>query len=285
MMSIKTSLIITVYNRVHLLRKALISLRNQTMLPDEIILSDDGSDEDIPANIRDITASFNIPVKFISQSKKGFRLAKCRNNGVLQAEGDLLIFLDQDLLHTKDFIKTFIDKNRKGTFITSYPIRLTEKQSRFITEKKIIAGEYSSVITTKQLNKIKKQYLKDRLSTVLYHLKLENNKPKIRGGACAINREDYFAVNGYDENFNAWGSEDDDIRRRLYKYGVYGINPFYSDYPLHLYHEPFHVDGKREHKEYINLRIKEVAEGDFKCRYGITNPLDGEEPEIRILNG
>lgn len=280
----KTSLIITVYNRSHLLRKALLSLKNQTVLPDEIILSDDGSDEDIPGSIEDIISPFSIPVKFVSQNKNGFRLAKCRNNGVINSSGDLLIFLDQDLIHTKDFIKIFIEHSKPGRFITSYPIRLTEEQSNSINEEKIKSYYFDEVITAGQKRKIKKQFAKDGFSAILNHLNLQRGKPKIRGGACAINRSDYFAVNGYDENFNAWGSEDDDIRRRLYKYGIHGINPFYNQYPLHLYHEPFHVDGERKNKEYTDKRILEIAKGNFRCQFGIENPLVDERLKIIDLN-
>ena len=282
---LRTSLIITVYNRSHLLRKALLSLSNQSVLPDELILSDDGSDEDILKNIKDIIDKIGVPVKFVSQKKDGFRLAKCRNNGVRASSGDLLIFLDQDLIHTVDYIKTFVNNYKPGRFLTSYPIRLSEEQSDSITEERIRSKNFLELTTSQQRKKIKKQFFKDGLSTVLYYVKLENKKPKIRGGACAINRDDYYAVNGYDENFNAWGNEDDDIRRRLYKYGVGGLNPFYKEFPLHLYHEPFHSDGLRENKEYNDKRMAEIESGDYKCSYGIESPLGSEEPVVTDLVG
>ncbi len=105
---IKTSLIITVFNRSNLIRKALLSLQNQSVKPNELILSDDGSTEDIISSISDIVGKFDFPVKYVRQENKGFRLAKTRNNGVRNSNGDLIIFLDQDLIHTKNLIETFI---------------------------------------------------------------------------------------------------------------------------------------------------------------------------------
>lgn len=279
---IKVSLIITVYNRVKLLRKSLISLKNQSTLPDELIISDDGSSEDIVSGISDIIKQFNFPVKLVRQEKEGFRLAKCRNNAVKISTGDFLIFLDQDIIHTENFIKIFLENKKEKRFVTSYPIRLTEKQSEKITEGIIDSGEYLFIINDQQLNKIKKQFIKDYVSYIGHKLYLVKQKPKLRGGVCAINRNDYFAVNGYDEKFIGWGNEDDDIRKRLYKLGVSGFNPFYSEYPLHLYHEPFHDSGKRVNAEYSNNRSKQISFGNYFCEYGI-NQTDTEQLKITEL--
>lgn len=281
---IKVSLIITVFNRKHLLRKALLSLRQQSELPDEIIISDDGSEEDILKGIADIVGQMHIPMKFVTQENKGFRLAKCRNNGVRISSGNFLIFMDQDLIQSKNYIKTFISNQKTKTFITSYPIRLTENQSLSITEKKIIDNDYINIITKAQTNKIKRQFLKDNFSSFLNKINLDKNKPKIRGGACAINRIDYEAVNGYDENFTSWGSEDDDMKRRLNKYGVSGINPFYNEYPLHLHHEPFHINGERNNKLYNDRRKTEIGKGEYYCRFGLFNPLGDDKIGLIELN-
>ena len=268
--STKTTLIITVYNRIHLLRKSLISLKKQSNLPDELIISDDGSSEDIASGISDIIKQFNFPVKLVRQEKQGFRLAKCRNNAVKISTGDFLIFLDQDIIHTENYIKTFLENKKEKRFVTSYPIRLTEKQSEKITEEIIDSGEYLFIINAQQLNKIKKQFIKDYVSYIGHKLYLVKQKPKLRGGVCAINRNDYFAVNGYDEKFIGWGNEDDDIRKRLYSFGVSGYNPFYLEFPLHLYHEPFHNSGERVNINYSSVRSTEIAKGNYYCKNGIS---------------
>ena len=102
----RLSVIVSVYNRAHFLKDCLLSLTNQSELPDEIIITDDGSQEDIISEIKPELDLFSISIKFVTQQDKGFRLAKCRNNGVRESYGDFLLFLDQDLLFTKNFIKT-----------------------------------------------------------------------------------------------------------------------------------------------------------------------------------
>ena len=149
----KVSLIITVYNRVNLLRKCLISLNYQSVKPDELIISDDGSDENILDGISDIIKNLSLPTIYVSQKHEGFRLAKCRNNGVRVSGGDLLIFLDQDLFLTKNYLRTFVEHQKENRFLTSYPIRLSKEQSENITEEKIKNYSFMEYLNKKQRDK------------------------------------------------------------------------------------------------------------------------------------
>src|SRR5262249_14161034 len=50
-------------------------------------------------------------------------------------------------------------------------------------------------------------------------------------------RADYERVNGYDENFQGWGCEDDDLRYRLRKVGVQIESILRWTCTYHLWHE------------------------------------------------
>jgi len=258
----------------------LLSLQNQSVTPSEIILSDDGSDDDIVGGIEDIVKEFNYPVKYIKQPHKGFRLSRCRNNGVKISSGDILVFMDQDIIPTKNYLKTFIQHSKNKRFLTSYPVRLDEKQSELITENLIKDYDYLKIVNRKQIRKIKKQYIKDLISFFGLKIGFVKQKPKLRGGVCAINKADYYLVNGYDEMFKGWGNEDDDIRKRLYKAGVKGFNPFLSEFPMHLYHEPFHHLGKRVNQNYVDSKKEKIKNGLFKCGLGVLNTDSDDENEI-----
>lgn len=280
---IKTSIIITVYNRSYLLRKALLSLQNQSVKPDELILSDDGSDEDIISDIKEIVKDFEFPVKFVKQANKGFRLAKCRNNGVRSSTGDFLIFIDQDIIHTKNLLQTFISNQKDKRFLTSTRVYLSKEQSEKITEEKIVEDNYAHIIEENQREELGKQYRKDKIYYYLHKLRLKD-KPSLRGFYHAINREDFIAINGYDEKYIGWGNEDDDICRRLYKIGVEGFNPIFSEYPLHLYHELFNVDNERINLDYHVKRKNEISKGFFRPKFGLDNPFDEDTFEVIELN-
>ncbi len=280
---IKTSLIITVYNRSNLLRKALLSLQNQSVKPDELILSDDGSDEDIKRIIRDIVSRFTFPVKFIQQEHKDFRLAKCRNNGIRAASGNFLIFLDQDLIHTKNLIRTFIMNQKENRFLSGMPIWLDEEASLKIAEDKIKSGNYSQLIDENLTKRISKQYRKDKIYYYLHKMSL-TNQPRMRGGFCALNKADLEKINGYDEKYIGWGNEDDDVARRLYQMGAEGYNPFRDEYAIHLYHPPAKEGSERVNLEYDAIRDREIKKGKFWSEYGLNNPYGDDKYTVTKLN-
>jgi len=284
---VKTSLIITVFNRSASLRKALLSLNNQSIKPDELILSDDGSEEDIVSAISGIVRKFNFPVKYVKQANKGFRLAKARNNGVRNAEGNLIIFLDQDLIHTKGLIKTFITNWKEKRFITGMPVWLGEEQTLKITEQKIIDNDFLHLIDENLIDGIVKQFKKDRTYYYLHKLKL-TNQPRLRGGICAINREDFEKINGYDEKFIGWGAEDDDLGKRLYKIGIEGFNPFLDEYAIHLFHPKAVILDKgvkeQANYQYYQKKKHEIQKGNYRAEFGLDNPYDEDKFTVVKLN-
>lgn len=283
----KTSLIITVFNRSNLIRKSLLSLMNQSVMPDELILSDDGSSEDIISAISGITKGFNFPVKYVRQENKGFRLAKTRNNGVRNSSGDFLIFLDQDLIHTTKLIETFIKNKKKNRFITGMPIWLDKQTSVQLTEKKISDSSFDEFISLEEIDKIKKQFHKDKRYYFIHKLKL-TNQPRLRGGICAINKSDFEKINGYDEKFIGWGAEDDDVGSRLYKIGLEGYNPFLNDYAIHLYHDRATIANKgvkeQANYEYYQMKKQQIKMGEFRTEFGLDNPFDEDTFTVTELN-
>ncbi|MCK4980242.1 MAG: glycosyl transferase, partial [Candidatus Delongbacteria bacterium] len=107
---------------------------------------------------------------------------------------------------------------------------------------------------------------------------------KLRGGVVGINKIDLLNVNGYDEKFIGWGNEDDNLYKRLHFSGVRGINPFLDEFPLHLYHEPFHSDGQRVNKYYHKGQKFIINNKNYRCKYGLDNPYEPDKIKIFELN-
>jgi glycosyltransferase involved in cell wall biosynthesis len=84
------SVVVPVYNRWHLLPRALESVQNQTYPSDEILVVDDGSDQTVST---DLLESFP-DVQFFRQENKG--VASARNLGIKKASGDWIALLDSD---------------------------------------------------------------------------------------------------------------------------------------------------------------------------------------------
>ena len=87
------SIIIPVYNVEKYLTKCLDSVINQTYKKFEIILINDGSTDGSSLICKKYVQN-DVRIKYLEQKNSGLSVA--RNNGVLHAKGDYLLFLDSD---------------------------------------------------------------------------------------------------------------------------------------------------------------------------------------------
>lgn len=108
----KISVIIPTFNEEKAISDCLSSLLSQKNVDIEITVVDDGSTD----NTKEIVSKF--PVSLISQSHKGAGAA--RNLGVKSSSGDILVFVDADMVFDSDFIEKLIqlivENGEVGTF-------------------------------------------------------------------------------------------------------------------------------------------------------------------------
>lgn len=279
----KISIIISVFNNSEHLLKCLTSINNQSLLPDEVILTDDGSAEDIKQIIINRIEQYNFKIVFCQQADIGFRLARCKNNGVRVAQHEIIVFLDQDIITTKNYLKTVIKNITPKNFVVSLPVRTTSDQLSMLTEDVISNFTLAGIITNEQIKKVTKQYWKETLYRFLNKYYLRKKGTKIRGGCFAIYKTNYLAINGFDENFVAWGNEDDDLGRRLENLQIKGNYPFHSDYSIHLYHPEYH-NGERLNQDYYEQNKQKYKDGYYYCKYGVDNPKDSDPVSVERLN-
>ena len=277
----KTTLIIAVYNHSEFLRRCLLSTSAFDSSLHEIVVTDDGSSEDTLAVVKESAALFNCRLTFVQQQDIGFRLARSKNNGIRHATGDYLIFIDQDLIFTRGYLPAFVNHRKRGQFVVSYPIRLTEEQSSKLDEATIKNANFDALTTPAQRTKIKRQYIKDNWEHyVRKFFRTDGTKPKLRGGCFAAFRDDLLMVNGFDENFQGWGNEDDDLGRRLYRAGIVGKNVFWNEYPLHIYHPENSDGGARPNRDYNRMRIQAIKNGEFRALNGVENTLGDDKAKV-----
>lgn len=263
------SVILNTYNRPEYTRQALLSLRYQSQPPAEVVISDDGSSDSQLPILQQLAGELNFHLVFVTQEHDGFQLARCRNNGVLTASGDYLVFMDQDLLLTHNYLATHYRHAAPNRFLVPQVVRLTEEQSRCVTPELLQQGQFVSLLTTSQQHKNRRQYQQDRFYSLARVCGYRTHRPKLKGGLFSIFRQDLLRVNGYDEAYRGWGNEDDDLGRRLYAAGIPGRNPFRQDYAVHLHHEPYHNDGERSNRDYYEQRKKRIRAGDSACSVGL----------------
>jgi glycosyltransferase involved in cell wall biosynthesis len=110
------SIIIPAYNVEKYLKAALDSIKEQTELPDEVILIDDGSTD----GTLDVANAFEFPVPYQVVSIENGGQGNARNLGVSLASSEYVYFFDSDDLLTVDcikFLKAQIRKNKSPDII------------------------------------------------------------------------------------------------------------------------------------------------------------------------
>ncbi|HUW18476.1 MAG TPA: glycosyltransferase family A protein [Sedimentisphaerales bacterium] len=101
----KVSVIIPTYNRSRLLRGALASVLNQSIADFEVLVVDDGSDDDTASVIQRISDK---RVRYFRKDNGG--LSSARNFGLTNCTGEYVALLDDDDLFPPDYLKTMVEQ-------------------------------------------------------------------------------------------------------------------------------------------------------------------------------
>ena len=102
------SVVIPTYNSSKLLKKCIDSVLKQSYSNIEIIVVDDGSNDDTESMIE---KNYNNQIVYIKQKNTG--VSSARNTGIKHAKGDFIFFVDADDTIDVDALKLLIQKNDK----------------------------------------------------------------------------------------------------------------------------------------------------------------------------
>jgi glycosyltransferase involved in cell wall biosynthesis len=252
------SVIVTTYNWPEALHVVLTSLQQQTQMPHEILIADDGSDQ----RTRNVLTQFSstLPLQHIWHEDKGFRAAKIRNKAVANATGDYLVFIDGDCL-----IPEFFIARQRALAETSYMVsgnRILCSQD--FTPKVLAQPELllDASVSDFLRTRLKKEI--NRLSPLLYvpgHRWRKQQTQRWQGcKTCnfACFRDDFLAVNGFNEAFSGWGYEDSDLVIRMMHRGTKMKQGRFALPVFHLWHQ----EAARDQRESNWQRLQETLEGD-----------------------
>tara|TARA_Y100001968_G_scaffold332542_1_gene391077 strand:+ start:127 stop:1059 length:933 start_codon:yes stop_codon:yes gene_type:complete len=189
------SVVIPTYNRRLILEKCLLALEKQqisSQIEDyEIVVVDDGSTDGTPSWIRESSSSFS-HVRLIEQNHEG--PAAARNRGVENSSGDLIIFIDSDLVVTESFLSQHVKTISKSW---------RDKNDR-------LCFTYGAVINTSNFEN----------PTSEPHKLLDHSWAYFATGNVAIDKNILLRSGLFDTSFNLYGWEDLELGERLRTMGV-----------------------------------------------------------------
>lgn len=246
----KTSLIVTVYNRPDFLKLVMDAIIGQKVPPHEIIIADDGSGPETAEVVKRKAEKTDIPVLHLWQEDQGYRAARCHNMSIAAASGDYLLFIDGDMVPFPDFVADHERMARPGYFVQGSRILLGEEITRrAVKDGRVRAGFFSPGLGNR------KNTLRIPLLARLGMLPSHSGRG-IRFCNFACWRDDAIRVNGFNEDFHGWGREDSEFAARLLNAGVKRINLRFMARAFHLYHHEAPREGLAANDAILEYTLK-----------------------------
>ena len=258
--SFSTALLISTYNWPEALELVLSSTLQQSCLPDEIVIADDGSTNETKVLIKQFQEKCPVPITHLWHEDVGFTKAVILNKAINQIKSDYIIQIDGDIIIHKHFIKDHIRFAKKGQYLFGSRISLKESYSKKVLQDKKIKFHW--------LNKGLQ-----RKSRAIYfpffnkYSKTSNQiSSKLRGCNISYWKNDAININGYNQDFIGWGYEDSEFAQRLLNLGVSSFRLKHAVIQFHIYHKEA-PKGNTEIGD--RILIKTHDDKVIKCNNGI----------------
>ncbi|MFC5009708.1 glycosyltransferase [Nocardioides plantarum] len=193
---LRVSVVVSHYEQPRELARTLAALAHQTRVPDEIVVTDDGS-----------AVAPTVPdgVRLVRQEDHGFRVAAARNHGVEATTGDLLVLLDADTAPEPDCVAALVD----------LPSRLPEC---LVVGRRRYASYDEGGGSRRELPE--PAWLADAYVASRDLLDADETSHRfVIGAVLACSRWWWDEVAGFDESFSSYGGEDWDLAHRSWVRG------------------------------------------------------------------
>ncbi|PSL46031.1 glycosyltransferase involved in cell wall biosynthesis [Chitinophaga niastensis] len=254
------ALLVTTYNWPEALKLVLESVLVQNVLPDEIIIADDGSGEATRAVVNAFIKKTTIPVKHFWHPDEGFRKTIIINQAITGTASDYIIQIDGDIVLHELFIKDHISEAEKGYYIRGSRVLLPEGKTRHFLR----SGTFEAVSTFTRGLKNRFNSLRIPLLAPLLIKKSKRSRNLI-GCNCAFWKADFLNVNGYNNELKGWGHEDIELAARFINSGLSQKKIKLKAVCYHLHH-PFN-DRVHENINYT-VYLNTLKQGIAYCTNG-----------------
>lgn len=284
----KATLIVSVYEKAAELELIFHALSIQSFSDFEVIIAEDGRNENILRLVNKWKTKNLFPLIHITQEDKGFRKNRILNEAIRHSNTDYLVFIDGDCIPHSDFIRAHYDSRQDNTVLCGRRVNLTKKLSSEITAETILNRDYEKIkisdVIFSALNRQRNEFNFNIEEAFIYKNNslrkvLTNEDEHILGCNFSVHKELLVKINGFDENYVGPGlGEDSDIefRLRLIKVKFKSVRNLAVQY--HLYH------GKTIEAEENMSYFRNVKErGVYFCENGLTGQTS-DYAELKLQN-
>lgn len=232
------SIVITTYNRSAALLPVLAALADQDDKGFEIVVADDGSAKNHQDAIQATAEQLRLPLTHVWHPDVGFTASRVRNLGVAGTTGSYLILLDGDCVPETDFVRRHRLLMEQGFFVNGSRVLLSQAltQAAITGETQLHGRAMSFWLRARLTGDASKLGGLLRLPDFAMRKHDSFQWKGIRSCNMGVWRQDFEAVDGFDESFVGWGHEDADFVLRLHNAGIGRKNGFCATEVYHLWH-------------------------------------------------
>lgn len=262
--------IISTYNNPAWLQKVLWGYLCQTMLPDELVIADDGSQEPTRILIKEFAKEAPFTVRHVWQEDNGFRKSLILNKAILATTSEYIIFTDQDCIPRRDFVHTHYKFAQKDYMLSGGYFKLPMDISQGITQEDIKTGRVFNLNWLKGKGmgfNFKCTKLVDDNFFTSFMNRITPTRASWNGCNASGWRRDMLQINGYNEQMQ-YGGQDREFGERLANLGIKSKQIRYSAICLHLDHKrPYKT--KESIEKNIAIRKQTRASKIIETHHGI----------------
>jgi len=274
----KISVIIPTYNRPRALRLSLLSLAQQTLLPSEVLIADDGSGDETRKEIAMLQGELKhlFPIKHVWQEDIGFRKPRILNETVRQSTGDYLVFIDGDCMAHRDFVRSHVAMSSPDSILSGKRVdigrklteRLLEKGSPIVTLRPILVWDaiFGGEIKSRKVEEairiengvLRRALHRDRITD-----------DGVWGCNFSLYKDLFYGINGCDEDFLDGSIEDNDLGIRVLNQGnkLRSVRNFANIF--HLWHKSSWSFENTKYQHNLSIMKRRIENKEKFCINGI----------------
>ncbi|MEM9329750.1 MAG: glycosyltransferase [Pseudomonadota bacterium] len=256
----KITVIMAAYNKPSHLDRALNGYAVQDDDNFEVIVTEDGQAESNKEVINHLRTNTSLKLRHLTQEDTGFRKTVALNRAIEAADGEYLIFTDDDCIPRKDVVSKHRKYAREGRFIVGAYNRLPLSVSERITAQDVQSQRAfrlswlmrNGFFPTRGFFRI----IVPSWLAVIMDMRGPLDRGRFPGGHASCFKKDAQKIGGFNERM-AYGLEDREFGLRLCNSGLVGKRVKNSTYMLHLDHDrPYrHMEEFAENKKILDETI------------------------------
>ncbi|HTN54066.1 MAG TPA: glycosyltransferase [Anaeromyxobacter sp.] len=260
----RVSVVVLTYERPDALALVLRGLARQAAPPAEVVVSDDGSGPSTRAVVEAVAGAFPGKLAFVTEEHRGARMSYARNRGIAATTGDYVIFLDGDVIPGRHFVADHVELARPGCFVQGSRVLADER----VTRELLATGRLDVRPWERGLERRRNAL---RVAP-LRRLWARPNRSSRGAKSCnlAFWRSDLVAMNGFNEEMEGWGLEDDELVERALRLGLRRRSLRMGGVVVHLWHPQRAPDPGTPNRP---IYERTLAGKEYRCARGLDGHL------------